>query len=84
LVAKGLADLNAGLRSEEALLVLIARPRLVGLGFDVPKVDEASEPFEHQLYSVLERRLPDRAHYAYNSLFQRIVSFANAYRPPVR
>lgn len=70
LVTKGLADLEQGHRTEEALLVLVARPRLRGLGISVPAV-EIDAP-EYALYSAIEERCPQGAHTAYNSLIQRI------------
>ena len=79
LVCKGISDLGAGLSSEEALLVLIAQPRLTGLGISVPNLPGATLPVEHRLFEALEERLGAGAHQAYNSLIQRIVSFANAY-----
>lgn len=36
-------------------------------------------PFEHQLFTMLGKRLGRGAHAEYNALIQRIVSFANAY-----
>ena len=80
LVAKGLADLNKGIVSEEALLVLIASPRLVDLGFIVPELKELKPPYEIALYSAIEERNPDGAHADYNALIRRIVSFAQCYK----
>jgi hypothetical protein len=77
LVSKGLSDLEMGDQTEEALLVLIARPRLRGLGISIP-LPTVDVP-EHALYSAIEERCPDGDHAAYNALIQRIVSFANAY-----
>lgn len=79
LVAKGLSDLERGIRSEEAMLVLIAKPRLTGLGFSVPEALGAPEPYEHALYDLLRERNPQGAHSAYNALIRRIVSFAETY-----
>jgi len=78
LVAQGLDDLSRHLYSEEALLVLVAGPRLTGLGFSIPVVDDVPEPYEHALYSLIEAESPKRAHAAYNALIRRIVSFAQA------
>src|SRR5579862_5058874 len=78
LVTKGLADLANHVHSEEALLVLIAEPRLRGLGFEVPAAPEVSLPYEHALFTAIEERDPDGAHAAYNALLGRIVSFASA------
>ncbi len=81
LVAKGLADLNLEILSEEGLLVLVASPRLRDLGIDVPCVEGISMPYEHALFEAIEARMPRGAHGAYNALIERVVSFANAYRP---
>lgn len=82
LVAKGLADLADDRLSEEALLLLVAGPRLRDLGFEIPLRADLPRPIEHTLYSEIENRMPGGgAHLIYNSLIQRIVSFANAYRP---
>ena len=79
LVAKGLADLASGTRSEEALLVTVAAPRLRGLGFEIAPTEEPGPP-EHALFAMVEERLPQGAHAAYNALIARIVSFAQASR----
>ena len=77
LVTQGLADLAKGILSESALLVLVAGPRLRGLGIEVPQWS-LGEPFEHALYSLIEERLGTAAHSYYNSLIRRIVSYAHA------
>jgi hypothetical protein len=79
LVAKGLEDLGRGIVSEEALLVLEAKPRLARLGLDIPRPTVSHEFYGHFLYEMLEERLPHGAHSAYNALIRRIVSFATAY-----
>src|SRR5436189_5930194 len=77
LVTEGLADLAQGRVTESALLVLIAAPRLRGLGIPVP--DRASDhPHEHALYELLEQRLSTGAHSFYNSLIRRMVSYEHA------
>lgn len=80
LVSKGISDLKSGIISEEALLVLIAAPRLTGLGIVIPEAPEVPQPFEHALFSEIEKRRPNDALIAYNALIQRIVSFANSFR----
>ena len=80
LVAKGLDDLERGLQTEESLLVMVAGPRLRGLGIEVRDLAFVPTPYEHALYEAIEARLPRGAHAAYNALIQRIVSFANSYR----
>lgn len=77
LVTQGLEDLARGVLSENALLVLVAGPRLRGLGIDVPKWS-LEEPYEHALYSLIEERLGTGAHSYYNSLIRRIVSYVHA------
>ena len=77
LVTQGLADLAKGELSESALLLLVASPRLRGLGIEVPE-RKLSEPYEHALYSLIEERLGTGAHSYYNSLLRRIVSYAHA------
>ena len=76
-VEEGLTDLAQGRITELALLVLIAGPRLRGLGIDVPE-RSFSQPYEHELYDRLEERLGSAAHSYYNSLIRRIVSYAHA------
>ena len=78
LVAEGLADLARGVESASALLVLIGRPRLVDLGFDVPAPPPGSAPAEHRLYELLCHDNPDSAHSRYNALIRRLVSFERA------
>jgi hypothetical protein len=77
LVQKGISDLAQGELTEEALLVLIAAPRLRNLGIEIP--DVANVPrCEHRLYERLEERLGTGAHSYYNGLVRRIVSFSHA------
>ncbi|MBE0544224.1 MAG: hypothetical protein IH623_23030 [Verrucomicrobia bacterium] len=73
LVRQGLNDLAQARETDFSLLVLIAAPRLRGLGVPVPERG-CAEPFEHQLYSRLEARLGAGAHSHYNSLIRRMVS----------
>lgn len=77
LVAQGMEDLQRGLETEPALLVLVAGPRLRRLGVVVPELP-VSRPFEHRLYARIEERLGNAAHSYYNSLLRRIVSYARA------
>ena len=75
LVTKGLADMAAGIESDESLLVAIGAPRLRTLGFDVP--DTVDGP-EMRLYLRLAETDSDSAHSRYNALVRRLVSFENA------
>jgi hypothetical protein len=75
LVLRGLADLEQGVASAEALLVSIGAPRLRRLGFRV------GNPFpgaEHRLYELLAAEDGDAAHSRYNALVRRLVSFERA------
>ncbi|NMC62412.1 MAG: hypothetical protein GYA55_04520 [SAR324 cluster bacterium] len=76
---RGLSDIRNSKVSEEALLVLIARPRLQALGIDIPDLAGLPRPREHLLFSLIEETHPDGAHSYYNSIIRRIVSFARAY-----
>ena len=75
LVRRGVADLDAGHESAEALLVSIGAPRLrsVGISLSAP----IPSP-EHKLYALLAREKGDAAHSAYNALIRRLVSFERA------
>jgi hypothetical protein len=75
LVARGLADLRAGVESADALLVSIGAPRLTALGFDVPAPLDSAE---HRLYELLRAEDGDAAHSRYNALVRRLVSFERA------
>lgn len=75
LVRAGLADLESGVESVEALLVSIGAPRLTALGITVRA--PLANP-EHQLYELLSRDDPDSAHSRYNALVRRLVSFERA------
>lgn len=80
LVEKGLADLGFGAVTEASLLVLIARPRLIDLGFEVPDLPEVPRPREHVLFERIEERCPRGAHAEYKALIARLVSFENSFR----
>jgi hypothetical protein len=75
LVQRGVADLDAGLESAEALLVSIGAPRLRSVGMDLSA--PIASP-EHKLYELLHREKGDAAHSAYNALIRRLVSFERA------
>ncbi len=75
LVQRGVADLDAGCESAEALLVSIGAPRLRRVGVDLPT--PIASP-EHKLYELLAQEKGDAAHSAYNALIRRLVSFERA------
>lgn len=72
LVERGIADLDAGRTSAEALLVSVGATRLRSLGLDLPPT--VPKP-EHKLYELLAEERGDGAHSAYNALIRRLVSF---------
>jgi hypothetical protein len=72
----GLRDLEAGVRSVSALLLLIAAPRLARRGIPIPK--ELSPLPEHELYDLLVAEHGPEAYRLYQSLLRRLVSLENA------
>jgi hypothetical protein len=75
LIREGLRDLDAGIESIPALLVLVGAPRLRRLGLDVP--DTPFFPEDH-LYERLAAEHGDAAHSRYNALIRTLVSFERA------
>ena len=75
LVLRGLADLDAGVESIEALLVSIGASRLRLAGVEV--ADPLPDP-EHRLYERLAVDGADGAHGRYNALVRQLVSFERA------
>ena len=75
LVNRGIADLEAGRHSVEALLVSIGAPRLRLCGI---AVDNPIAAPEHELYRLLSETGSDSAHGRYNALIRRLVSFERA------
>ena len=78
LVRCGVDDLQAGKRTESALLMLVAGPRLRGLGIDVQEPGDIAPPYEHRLYEYLGERYGASGYRRYNAMIRRIVSFARA------
>lgn len=77
IVLPGIADLEAGRRSVNAIAVQCAATRLRGVGLNAPGV-EGDVPAAHQLYRQLSEELGDGAHSRYNAILRRIASFARA------
>ena len=75
LIREGLRDLERGVESVPALLVLVGAPRLRRLGLDVPDTDYFPED---RLYAQLAAIHGDAAHSQYNALIRRLVSFERA------
>ncbi len=77
IVLAGIADLEAGRESVNAIAVQCAAPRLRRLGLNAPSA-EGDVPAAHELYSQLSSELGDGAHSRYNAILARIASFAGA------
>ncbi len=77
LVSAGLAALERGEPTAEALLVAIGASRLRDAGLDVPSPPGIQEP-ELALYTALCKTDGANAHSAYNALIRRLVSFERA------
>jgi hypothetical protein len=77
IVLPGIADLEAGHNSVNAIAVQCAATRLRGLGLNAPGV-EGDTPAAHQLYLRLSDELGDAAHSRYNAILRRVASFAGA------
>ena len=76
LVEAGLADLERGEWSVEALLVAIGAPRLRAIGLRVPDRPDRPQQPEIALYHALGRAYPDDdTHSRYNALIRRLVSY---------
>ncbi len=75
LIEAGLADLERGVDSVEALLVSIGAPRLRRIGFEIPRSIPSPEK---TLYERLAESDEDSAHSRYNALIRRLVSFERA------
>ena len=68
-------DLEAGVETEESLLVQMAAPRLERLGIAVPGGADAGAG--HRLYALMSDGTP-AAHSRYRAALRRIASFAGA------
>lgn len=75
LIREGLRDLQQGVESVAALLVLVGAPRLRRLGLDVPDTPDFPED---RLYAQLAAEHGDGAHSKYNALIRTLVSFERA------
>jgi hypothetical protein len=75
LIREGLRDLERGVESVPALLVLVGAPRLRTIGLDVPDTPDFPED---RLYALLAAEHGDNAHSQYNALIRTLVSFERA------
>jgi hypothetical protein len=78
ILRNGLKDLQAGVRSVDALLVLVAAPRLTRCGIRIPSTDSCSGLPEHDLFHRLCVEHGPEAYRHYRSLLRRLVSLENA------
>jgi hypothetical protein len=74
----GLRDLESGVQSVAAMLVLIARPRLVRNGIQIPVSSTTPALPEHELYRLLVVEHGPEAYRHYRSLLRRLASLENA------
>lgn len=78
ILRNGLRDLRIGVRSVDALLVLVAAPRLTRCGILVPQISSPPELPEHDLYLLLSEEHGPEAYRHYCSLLRRLVSLEQA------
>lgn len=78
LLDTGLRDLKAGVKSVEALLVLVGAPRLARNGIQVPAGFALTQLPEHELYDLPVVQHGAEAYRHYRSLIRRLVSLENA------
>jgi hypothetical protein len=77
IVDAGLADLAAGKKTAESLLVSLAAPRLRREGVPLRSVHASPED---RLYGLLSRSAGDLAHSRYTAYLRQVVSFADSCR----
>lgn len=78
ILRNGLRDLQDGVRSIDALLVLVAAPRLTRCGIRIPQACSPSALPEHDLFRRLCVEHGPEAYRHYRSLMRRLVSLENA------
>ena len=78
ILGNGLRDLEAGIRSVDALLVQVAAPRLTRCGIQIPPTGSSSKLPEHELFRLLSVDHGPEAYRHYRSLLRRLVSLENA------
>jgi len=78
ILTKGLKDLQEGVQSVDALLVLVAAPRLTRCGIQILQSSSRSELPEHDLFRRLSVEHGQEAYRHYRSLLRRLVSLENA------
>ena len=78
ILKNGLNDLQDGVRSVDALLVLVAAPRLTRCGIRIPQSSSPSGLPEHDLFCRLSDEYGPEAYRHYRSLLRRLVSLESA------
>lgn len=81
IVGNGLNDLREqNYSSLNAMLVILCSPKLHSLGLTIPDYPlNLLKTINIELYQYLDHIHGDAAHYKYNSLVQRVISFENAF-----
>ncbi len=78
LVVQGLTDLSQNKKTIAALLILVAKPRLLGIGIDVNSdLGLLSFP-EEALYHEIAILNPNDTHAKYNAYIREITSFTDS------
>ena len=75
LIEAGLAAIERGEWTAEALLIAIGAPRLRFIGLRLPDLSSAPDHPELALYHALGRIYPNDTHSRYNALIRRLVSY---------
>lgn len=85
ILVEGLRDLESGIPSVHALLVLVGAYRLSRCGIQIPALPGAPAVPEHALYQRLVTQHGPEAYRHYRSLLRRLISLESALevtRPP--
>jgi hypothetical protein len=78
ILQNGLRDLQDGVHSIDALLVMVAAPRLTRCGIPIPPTSSSPALPEHDLFRRLSIDHGPEAYRHYRSLLRRLVSLENA------
>jgi hypothetical protein len=78
ILRNGLKDLQEGVISIDALLVLVAAPRLTRCGIRIPQARSPTSLPEHDLFRRLCVEYGPEAYRHYRALMRRLVSLENA------
>lgn len=78
-IVAGLTDVARRQTTQASMAVLVAKPRLIGLGFVFGDGGFDVQDPESALYTILSKQHGDDANAAFNAIRQELVSFANAF-----